>query len=405
MIIMLSSDQHKSYRYYRDLFSGSSFPLAFVDLEMLDANCESIAERAGEKQVRIASKSIRSVAVIKHILEKNRSLYSGVMAYHPDEAVHLYNNGIRDILLAYPYCNQDQLTRMAASVQEGALIRLMIDHFDQAKMASSVAVKAGIDFEICLDLDMSTRHLFIYFGVYRSPLKSAADVVALAEKIGALPGLSITSLMGYEAQVAGVGDRIPGKKLQNLLVSRLRRQSHFLVAKRRKEAYDAVVGAGFNVALVNGGGTGSFEFTRNEECVTEITAGSGFFCSGLFDYYSNFRHLPAAAFGLEITRTPAPGMFTAAGGGYIASGATGPEKQPLPYLPREISLVANEGFGEVQTPFYYSGPEPLEIGDPVFFRHSKAGELCERFNHLHLVRNGKIAAVVPTYRGEGLSFL
>lgn len=402
---MLNSGKHNSYRYYKDLFSGTSFPLAFVDLEMLDANCDAIAERAGGKQVRIASKSIRSVEIIKYILSKNRHLYSGVMAYHPDEAVHLYKNGIRDILLAYPYLNKDQLARIAEVVQKGALIRLMVDHIEQAKMASSVAVGAGVDFEVSLDLDMSTRHLFIYFGVYRSPLKSAADVLALAEKVAVLPGLSITSLMGYEAQVAGVGDRIPGKQLQNLLVSRLRRHSHFQVAKRRKETFDDLVRAGFEITLVNGGGTGSFEFTRNEECVTEITAGSGYFCSGLFDYYSNFHHLPAAAFGLEITRAPAPGMFTAAGGGYIASGATGPEKQPLPYLPREVSLVDNEGFGEVQTPFYYSGSEHLQIGDPVFFRHSKAGELCERFNYLHLVRNGKITAVVPTYRGEGLCFI
>ncbi len=45
------------------------------------------------------------------------------------------------------------------------------------------------------------------------------------------------------------------------------------------------------------------------------------------------------------------------------------------------------------------------LGDRVWFRHAKAGELCERVNELHLVRGGAVVDVVPTYRGEGRAFL
>jgi hypothetical protein len=38
-------------------------------------------------------------------------------------------------------------------------------------------------------------------------------------------------------------------------------------------------------------------------------------------------------------------------------------------------------------------------------RHSKAGELCERFNALLLVSDGAIIGEAPTYRGEGQAFL
>jgi len=38
-------------------------------------------------------------------------------------------------------------------------------------------------------------------------------------------------------------------------------------------------------------------------------------------------------------------------------------------------------------------------------RHAKAGELCERFDVLHLIRGSERVATVPTYRGEGACFL
>jgi D-serine deaminase-like pyridoxal phosphate-dependent protein len=41
-------------------------------------------------------------------------------------------------------------------------------------------------------------------------------------------------------------------------------------------------------------------------------------------------------------------------------------------------------------------------GDPILFRHAKAGELAERFRTLHLIAGGRVLDEVPTYRGQGL---
>ncbi len=401
----MSLYQEKGYSYYRKAFDNCTFPLAFVDMDMLDTNIDALASRAGGKIVKIVTKSVRSVAITNYILKKRPDIYKGAMAYYPEEAIHLSECGIDDVIIAYPYCNEKQLAKLAGAIKKGAVIKLMVDHIIQAEKASAAAVKAGIEFEVCIDMDMSTKHPSLYFGVYRSPLKTADEVVNLAKSISKLPGLLITGLMGYEAQIAGQGDKIPGKTMQNIMVKNLRRLSFFQLTRRRKAAYNALIQAGFKIKHVYGGGTGSMELTKTEDSLTEITIGSGFYSSGIFDYYSDFRHRPAAAFALEINRIPAPGMFTASGGGYIASGVTGKGKQPFPYLPADIKLVENEGFGEVQTPFFYNGKEKLGIGAPVFFRHSKAGELCERFNELHLVRDGKVVETVKTYRGEGLSFL
>ena len=77
---------------------------------------------------------------------------------------------------------------------------------------------------------------------------------------------------------------------------------------------------------------------------------------------------------------------------------------PLERVP-DVVVPVLEGAGEVQTPVRYAGPAALRLGDPIFMRHSKAGELCERFNELALVADGKIAGAAPTYRGQGMAFL
>jgi D-serine deaminase-like pyridoxal phosphate-dependent protein len=227
----------------------------------------------------------------------------------------------------------------------------------------------------------------------------------LLKKIGELKNIRLEGMMGYEAQIAGVADKVPGQGGLNFVKSLLKRISLKKIAARRKQVVDLINGMGFELKFVNGGGTGSVESTISEQVITEVTVGSGFYNPHLFDYYRNFSMYPAAGFALAINRIPKKGVYTCSGGGYIASGAIEKVKAPAPWLPTGAGLDDNEGAGEVQTPVLYKGPERLHIGDPVFFRHSKAGELCERFNTLLLIKEGKIINEVPTYRGEGKCFL
>ena len=78
---------------------------------------------------------------------------------------------------------------------------------------------------------------------------------------------------------------------------------------------------------------------------------------------------------------------------------------PEPYLPHGVGLDKMEGAGEVQTPLVGPGARNLRPGDRVYLRHAKAGELCERFDRLYLVEGDRIVDELPTYRGEGRTFL
>jgi len=397
-------EQGRRYDHYRSVFRGRRKPFAFVDLDLLDANAAAIVKRAGGKSVRIASKSVRSVALLRRLLEKHAA-FRGVMCFSAAEAVFLSGNGLDDLLVAYPAWDEAAVAPVCAELNRGRRIILMVDCPEHVRHLGTLAKRSGVRLPVCLDIDMSSRFLGLHFGVRRSPVATAEQAAALAEAVRQEGMLSLEGLMGYEAQVAGLADDVPGQALKSALLRWLKRRSIKEVSRRRAAIVRALTDHGHALRFVNGGGTGSLETTGAEPCVTEVTAGSGFYSPALFDGYRAFRHLPAAGFAIEITRRPAAGLYTCHGGGYVASGSSGPDRLPRPYLPPGARLLPSEGAGEVQTPIRYRGPVGLELGDPVFLRHAKAGELCERFSTLLLVSGGRVVDEVATYRGDGQCFL
>jgi D-serine deaminase-like pyridoxal phosphate-dependent protein len=286
-------------------------------------------DRAGDKTIRIASKSLRSVEVLRMLLAMSPK-FQGLLCYSGDEAVWLSQQGFDDLLIAYPVFQEAQIRAICKEVKGGKRIICMVDCEAHVKQLNAIGKSEGTVLPICIDLDLSIDFPGIHFGVYRSPINSVEKALALHAHIKQASNTKLMSLMGYEAQVAGLGDRIPGQKLKNIVIRMLKRRSIKLVAARRKAVVEALRNDGARLELINGGGIGSMEFTQAEAVVTEIAAGSGFYQSHLFDYYDNFRHFPAAGFAIEIVRQPQPCIWTCHGGGYIASGSIGQEKVPSP---------------------------------------------------------------------------
>ncbi|MGK0389497.1 MAG: D-serine deaminase-like pyridoxal phosphate-dependent protein [Maribacter sp.] len=393
-----------TYSYYSKLFKGEKMPFAYLDKDLLDQNIKDILVRSGRKKIRVASKSVRCKWALRYILEQSEQL-QGIMCYTAEEAVWLANEGFDDLLIAYPTFHPEQVKSIIPALKSGKTIYLMTDLDAHLTQLDKIAKAEGVQIPICLDMDMTSRFPGIYFGVYRSSVHSLDDAKRFFEKLKTCQHLRLGALMGYEAQIAGLGDNIKGKAAMNSIVRFLKRKSVKEIAKRRKAMYDMALEYGHEPEVVNGGGTGSLETTREEECVTEVTVGSGFFSSHLFDNYKVFKHKPAAGYAIEIVRQPQEHIYTCLGGGYVASGPFGIDKVPHPHLPKGAELLKDEMAGEVQTPIIYKGNEKLELGNPIFMRHSKAGELCKHFKELIVVSEGKIEQRVDTYRGEGMCFL
>lgn len=395
----------RDYHYYKEVCTGLRMPFAFVDLDMLQQNIQSILHRANGKRIRIASKSIRSVDVLRRILQTSTQ-FQGIMCYTVPEALYLAEQGFTDLLLGYPTVDARQLASVAMHQREGCNITLMVDCEEHVEQAEVAAAKYGVVLPLCVDIDLSIDIPGLHFGVWRSPIRSTDAALDLIKRIAQSRHVVLDGLMGYEAQVAGLGDRLPRQVLKNVIVRLLKHHSIREAATRRAELVEAINRMGLPpLRFVNAGGTGSLHTSSVEPVVTEVTAGSGFYSPGLFDHYRDFTMLPAAGYAIEIVRQPRNDLYTCLGGGYTASGASGNEKLPRPYLPQGAALLTMEGAGEVQTPIRYNGPEELALGDPIFMRHSKAGELCERFTHLYYISNNGIVGETTTYRGDGLCYL
>ena len=392
---------------YEAIFEGIEAPFAFVDLGALGANADAMLARAAGKPIRVASKSVRCREVLERIDARDER-FRGLLCFTLPEALMHAEAGRRDLVVAYPTVDWHAISRLAelAQADPAAAPALMVDEAAQLDLIEGAVGAGPAPVPVAIDIDVGYRALrgAIQAGPKRSPLRTAVQARAFAEEIAARPGLELVGLMAYEGQVAGVGDAAPGRALRNLGIRRMQQASMAEIAERRA-AIVAAVSAVAPLRFVNGGGTGSLELTSREDAVTELAAGSGFYAPALFDDYSRFSLRPAAGFALPVVRRPAPGCVTALGGGYVASGAAGADRLPEPWLPPGLHLDRFEGAGEVQTPLLGEVAVRLRVGDRVYMRHAKAGELCEHFDSLYLVEGDAIVAEAPTYRGEGHAFL
>jgi D-serine deaminase-like pyridoxal phosphate-dependent protein len=381
-------------------------PFAIVDLAAFDANAAAMAGRAGGTPIRVASKSVRCRALLRRVLATPG--WSGVMAFSLPEAVWLVGDGVSDdVLVAYPTANRAALRAVGGDPRLAGRITMMVDSLEQLDFIdATIAPDQREVLRLCIDLDASWRLAGgrVHVGVRRSPVHGPEQAGRLARAITERKGFRLVGLMSYEAQIAGLGDAPPGAALRGAAIRAMQRGSQAELRRRRGAAV-AAVRAQVDLEFVNGGGTGSVAATSADPAVTEVGAGSGLYGPSLFDGYRAWRPRPAAFFALPVVRRPAPGMATVLGGGWIASGQAHPSRQPAPWLPHGLRLVPAEGAGEVQTPLVGPVADQLRVGDRVWFRHAKAGELCEHVEALHLVEEDRIVVTEPTYRGDRRAFV
>lgn len=383
-------------------YANLARPFACIDLDALDRNIAFVNQTSGNKDVRIATKSVRSVELLRYIAERINNP-AGWMTFDLWETLFLLEQGFDDLLLGYPQYDEQPVERIIPFIREGRTVIFMVDRLEQWQWLNAIGAKHDIVFEVCLDLNMSTDFKVLYFGTKRSSLRTTRDVEQLLIDGRSFTHTSITGVMGYEAQLAGVAD-IPVVSWQQLMIKQLKKLTRNHVRTFRKSAVELIGNNATALRFVNGGGSGSIDFTAEQEEVTELTIGSAFYFPALFSRYKNLPLEPATAFALRVTRQPEPGVIVCHGGGYIASGAIGVDKNPVPIWPENLSFIKNEGAGEVQTPLK-NPQQQVKIGDSVYFRHAKAGELCERFSELHARRGSTYAGAYQTYRGEGKCFL
>lgn len=394
-----------TYEDFKALLANERLPAAIVDLDAFDANLDLMRNAIREHQLtlRLATKSVRVPALIERALEHGGGIVKGLLCFSAHEAALLAGEDFDDLLVAYPTLQAGALDAIAAASARGKNVSLAVDSEEAiaALDAAGARAKTKMKAVLCVDMSLEMFGGRVHAGVRRSPLHSPEQVLALAKTVQSARNLQFHGILAYEAQVAGVGD-------ESAVMRTMRSASMRDIKRRRPEMVRLLEREGLAPVLVNGGGTGSVDETTKETGVTEVAAGSGLYKSHLFDHYSSPRVAnlkPSLFFALEAVRRPSPNHVTCGGGGYIASGSGGVDRQPLPWLPEGLKLLSMELAGEVQTPLEGAKTKDIALGDPIVFRPSKAGEPLERFSEVLLVSDKKIVDRVPTYRGMGWTFM
>lgn len=402
------ADPDRYWRSLDDAVRRCDSPVAALSLPALRHNIADLRRRAAGVPLRIASKSLRVRPIIDALARLDHVV--GVLAYDLAEALWLATDGpdragITDVLLGYPSTNRRAIAALCADNVALQRITLLVDAVEQLDLIDAVvAPQARGPIRIAIDLDASLRLPVIGdLGVLRSPVHTIDEALILARHIVGRPGFTLVGVMSYEAQVAGVGNDVPGNALQNKLIRAIQRTSMAELRSRRRRVITAI-GELADLQLVNAGGTGSIEQTTRDPSVTDIAVGSGFFGGHLFDNYRDFAPAPALAFALAVVRKPRADVVTCHGGGWIASGPPATDRLPRPVWPTGLQYQSREAAGEVQTPLRGAAARSVRVGDRVWFRHTKSGELSEHVNTITLVDDDPAGAVL-TYRGEGKAFL
>jgi D-serine deaminase-like pyridoxal phosphate-dependent protein len=391
-----------AYERYNQVTAELDPPLGVVDIDAFDANAADLVRRAGGKPIRVASKSLRCRALIERVLRHEG--FRGVMCYSLAEALWLHELGTSDdLLVAYPTVDRHALRKLSERPDALPCITIMVDSVEHLDFIDQTLGTDHPQIRVCIELDVSWEPVRrLHIGTWRSPLHTPEQAVAFAEAIVKRPGFSLTGLMGYEGQIAGLGDN-PPNQVKGALLRIIQGRSGDELRRRRAEAVGRITELS-PLQFVNGGGTGSLELTSADSSVTELAAGSGLVGALLFDAYRRFRPRPALLYALPVVRRPAPGIATLFSGGYIASGTGTKDRLPRPFLPAGLRLVGTEGAGEVQTPVRGAAADGLRPGDRVWMRHAKAGELAERLTTYHFIHSDDSLLTVPTYRGESQCF-
>ena len=381
-------------------------PFALIDLDALWENARRLVDRACGKPIRLASKSVRCRQLQERVLSSQG--FHGTLTFTLPEALWLESLGFNDLVVAYPTVDRGALRELARRCEDRPDLRLsvMIDSVEHLDLIDSVSAPRRRDIQVCMDMDAGwwIAGGRVKVGAKRSPIHTPEQAAGLAREVAQRPGFRLVGIMAYESQIAGVGDSPPKRPFRSLAIRGMQSLSARELADRRAEVVKAVTEV-TPLEFVNGGGTGSVERTTAEDVITEVAAGSGLLAPTLFDTYRAFDVKPAALFALPVVRRPSSSVVTVLGGGYLASGPADKARLPQPHLPEGLHLDREEGAGEVQTPLLGEAARFLELGDRVYFRHAKAGEMCERFDRLYLIEGDKVVEEVPTYRGEAMCFL
>ncbi len=340
-------------------------PALLIDLPAMERNIARMAAFFADKKAKLRPHAkTHKCPTISHMqLEAGNAV--GITCAKLGEAEVLAAAGIKDILIANQIVGQQKIARLVG-LAHYTDVMVAVDDPINVEQLSAAAVDAGVQLRVLVEVNI---------GMNRCGVEPGEPTLELARKVAEARGLRFMGLQGYE------GHLVMHPNLEE------RRQRTLAAMKSLVETRRLIEGAGLEVAIVSGGGTGTYDITGTVEGVDEVQAGSYVFND--VRYRSVGAHFDCALTVLAtVISRPTPTLaITDAGHKVLTSEFGLPELVGI----EGASLIGlSEEHGKVE---FKVPNRDLRPGDKVEFIPSHGCTTINLFDFYHAIRDDRLEAV------------
>lgn len=228
-------------------------PCLVLDLDALERNIVKMGDfaKAAGVRHRVHGKMHKSVDVA--LLQERLGGSCGVCCQKVSEAEVFARGGIKDVLVSNQVRDLVKIDRLARLPKLGARTIVCVDDADNVADLSAAAVRHGTEIECLVEIDC---------GAGRCGVTTTQDVVAIARKIEAAPGLKFAGIQAYQGA------------MQHLDLFADRKAKIELAVAQVADAVRGLEASGIECDIIGGGGTGSYMFEAGSGVYNELQCGS-----------------------------------------------------------------------------------------------------------------------------------
>ncbi len=340
-------------------------PALLIDLPAMERNIARMAAFFADKPAKLRPHAkTHKCAIIAHKqLAAGNAV--GITCAKLGEAEMLVAAGIKDILIANQIVGRQKIARLAGLARHANLM-VAVDDPHNVDDLSAAVVAAGAQLRVLVEVNI---------GMNRCGVEPGEPVLALARKVAEAKGLRFAGLQGYEGHLVMHPD--PAERRERTLAA-----MRLLVDTRRY-----IEAAGLEVAIVSGGGTGTYDITGSVPGVDEIQAGSYVFNDVKYRSVGCDFECALTVLATVISRPSPTVAITDAGHKVLTSEFGLPELKGI----AGGSLVRlSEEHGKVE----FTAPNrDLKVGDKVEFIPSHGCTTINLHDRYFAIRDGRLEAV------------
>ena len=234
-------------------------PALLIDLDKMEANIQKMANyfTSVNAALRPHVKTHKTPIIAHKQIEAGAI---GVTCAKLGEAAAVIHAGIKDVLIANQIVGAQKIERLV-NLAKHSEIMVAVDNGHNVQAISDAATAKGVTIRILVEVNI---------GMDRCGVEPGEPTLALARQVHQSQNLKFEGLMGYEGHTVAKPNRTERETATREAMRHLIEAKHYL----KKH--------GLAVAIMSGGGTGTFDITGSIPEMTEVQAGSYVFMDSTY---------------------------------------------------------------------------------------------------------------------------